>query len=550
MEKKIWMGLTVLVLLLIGTSFAWWYWNSTTNTNISLTINGVDVTYVGGSDITGVNLIPVSSKEKGIADNTAIEKVVTASSNSTTYMNLYLTLETLPNGLKDKSFVYEVYNGANLVGKGNFASYEQGEKAQIASAQKITSSTKSFQIYIWIDGNVDNSKSMMNKTFKFVLSADASEQDPAEQTLTKLGVDVNNTISEEVIDFSKVPYMTKEQAEEILTISCPIFQETENVTTCLSESFGLSSVDAWINKYTSKVDDNGIIESVDDLGKSYYYRGNVENNYVYFANAYWRIVRINGDGTVRMIYDGPTKKHNGAMGTDNIAFISKFNEENNDNAYVGYMYGTPLSDYTNTHKNTINSTIKTNLDKWYEDNIIADGYDKYVADAIYCNDRKVVTGNYWDEEFAGDGTGKNKTAYAAFKRYNDKKASLICEQDNDKFSITDIGNGDLTYPVALLTVDEAVMGGIVIQDDTDNDLFENIYSYLSMGGSYWTMSPFYYVDGSSESYVAQGLIASYSLNEFFGVRPVVSLKSDLIILSGDGSYDTPFEIGEGKLIPV
>ena len=121
-KKKIWIVITVLIILLIGTSFAYWYWNSTTNTNISLTINGVDVTYVGGSDITGANLIPVSSKEVGLSKNSAIEKVVTASSTATTYMNLYLTLETLPDGLKDKSFVYEIYNGANLVGKGNFAS--------------------------------------------------------------------------------------------------------------------------------------------------------------------------------------------------------------------------------------------------------------------------------------------------------------------------------------------------------------------------------------------------------------------------------------------
>ena len=65
MEKKIWIGLTVLIILLVGTSFAWWYWNSTTNTDVSLTVDGVTVTFDGGQDITGVNLIPVSTKEKG-----------------------------------------------------------------------------------------------------------------------------------------------------------------------------------------------------------------------------------------------------------------------------------------------------------------------------------------------------------------------------------------------------------------------------------------------------------------------------------------------------
>ena len=173
-EKKIWIVLTVGVILLIGTTFAWFYWNSTTNTNVSLNVDGITVNYEGGTDITGVNLIPVSSKEKGVADNTAIEKVVTASCTTKLYLNLYLTLETLPDGLKDESFVYEIYKGANLVGSGNFKNYNQGDVVKLATHQEITSTESSFQIYIWIDGTKDNPDTMMNQTFKFVLSADGT----------------------------------------------------------------------------------------------------------------------------------------------------------------------------------------------------------------------------------------------------------------------------------------------------------------------------------------------------------------------------------------
>ena len=185
-EKKVWMVLTVGVILLIGTSFAWWYWNSTANTNVSFNVDGINVTYIQGADITGVNLIPVSTKEVGVGNNNAIEKVVTASCNSKLYLNLYLTLETLPEGLKDESFVYEIYKGANLVGSGNFKNYNQGDVITIAKHQEITSTESSFQIYIWIDGNKNNPSTMMNQTFKFVLSADGTSDPTAYPNEPKL----------------------------------------------------------------------------------------------------------------------------------------------------------------------------------------------------------------------------------------------------------------------------------------------------------------------------------------------------------------------------
>jgi len=178
MNKKVIIGLTILIILLIGTSYAWWQWNSSSNTNISLTVDGINVTYNGGSDITGINLIPVSSKEKGVEDNTAILKTVTASSNQTLYMDLNLELETLPDGLKDSSFVWELYNGNTLVSNGNFASNNQGDVIKLAKGQTITSTTTTYNLYIWIDGTVPNPSSMMNQTFKFVLSANGTDQIP------------------------------------------------------------------------------------------------------------------------------------------------------------------------------------------------------------------------------------------------------------------------------------------------------------------------------------------------------------------------------------
>ena len=88
---------------------------------------------------------------------------------------------------------------------------------------------------------------------------------------------------------------------------------------------------------------NGIYAAEDDLGTSYYFRGNVTNNYVNFAGKAWRIIRINGDGTIRMIYDSlPTE---GRRDSTLLVNSSDFTAPMNDNAYVGYMYGTAETGY-------------------------------------------------------------------------------------------------------------------------------------------------------------------------------------------------------------
>ena len=97
---------------------------------------------------------------------------------------------------------------------------------------------------------------------------------------------------------------------------------------------------------------------------TYYYRGAVNNNYVSFAGFYWRIIRINEDGSLRIIYQGKTPN---AMGSEATIGNSAFNSSYNDNAYVGYMYGTPgSSTYEETHANVNDSTIKMMLDTWVE----------------------------------------------------------------------------------------------------------------------------------------------------------------------------------------
>lgn len=255
----------------------------------------------------------------------------------------------------------------------------------------------------------------------------------------------------------------------------------------------------------------------DAYGTSYYYRGNVTNNYVKFAGFYWRIIRINGDGTVRVIYDGTGES------SDNHQ-IGAFNDKDDDNAYVGYMYGTPgASTYAETHANTNNSTIKTYLDTWYENNIKGTTNERYIADNIFCNDRSLASNN------TGTGAGTSRTYYrwGNFEyNANNNKIMLTCPQKNDAFTVNDTnkGNGALSYGIGLITADEAVL--------TSN------YRYYVVG---WTMSP-----SCFDGYYTVGIVdhsRSLPVTESYDVRPVLNLNNK-VLSQGSGTSDDPYHIAE------
>ena len=229
---------------------------------------------------------------------------------------------------------------------------------------------------------------------------------------------------------------------------------------------------------------------------------------------------------------------------------SRFNNNDNDNAYVGYMYGTTgSSTYNATHANTNSSTIKTVIDTWYQNNLSS--YSKYIADAIYCNDREVVqVNNVGGTTLTGNGAGTNESAYASFNRtYVDHASTLKCKNKNDRFTTSStLGNGALTNPIALITSDEVVMGGGAGIDVATMTYITNDNYYLyPVNGSYWywTMTPFAYAGGNAyvENLDSDGDVGYNPVNLNNAVRPVVSLKSDAIS-GGVGTLNNPFYVNE------
>ena len=277
----------------------------------------------------------------------------------------------------------------------------------------------------------------------------------------------------------------------------------------------------------------GIYSSVDDFGTTYYFRGAVDNNYLSFAGQMWRIVRINGDGSIRIV-------------TQDSVGSSVYNTSYNDNAYVGYMYGTPgSSSYAETHKNTNDSTIKAYLDNWYNSNLSS--YANYIEDTIYCNDRSIssITGSMGELTFTNEGYGTNNTLYMSAERNNTNHSpSLKCSNVNDRFTVsTSKGNGALTVPIGLLTTDEVAFAGAYVNDLMRGTYITNGSYYLYLSDWCWTMTPSNFAGGDAyvDVVIDGGHVRNTLVDNFNAVRPVVSLKSD-VELEGTGTSDNPFVI--------
>jgi len=287
-----------------------------------------------------------------------------------------------------------------------------------------------------------------------------------------------------------------------------------------------------------------IFTEQDDDGVTYYYAGAVDNNWVKFAGFYWRIIRFNGDGTIRLIYNGTEPIQTGE--TTQIG-TSKFNEQVNDNAYVGYMYGTPGSDtYEATHANINNSAIKIVLDDWYKTNIVDKGFSNKVdTNAGFCGDRQNITSGH--SKFPGDGYGVQRTVYAPANRLLTENladwktiqtATFKCTNINDLYTVGDSnkGNKALVNPIALITSDEILFAG-------GFGATENSHFWLYTNQDYWTMSPSNYPVANAFFMNKRGnLIGGYGVNYTYGVRPVVNLKADTIFSSGDGTSGNPYVV--------
>ena len=269
----------------------------------------------------------------------------------------------------------------------------------------------------------------------------------------------------------------------------------------------------------------------------YYFAGDAKNNWVKFGGFYWRIIRTNYDGSIRLLYSGTS--HNT---TEGYIGKSAFNSTPEDPMYAGYMYGTTGS-LENNRLNTNNSTIKTYIDNWYNNNLSS--YSKYIStEAVYCNDRKLVP----ESTYKTDGTA---FYYAPFGRLNTNKTPTYnCTNIKDAFSGSN-SEAKLTYPIGLMTADEIAYAG----GKADTSLTSPYAWYYlnssgeSISGTWWSLSPSYWLGSFSGVWLVYGsglpgYLNGNSADLSAAVRPVISLKSCIKYSTGNGSANNPYTILE------
>jgi len=278
--------------------------------------------------------------------------------------------------------------------------------------------------------------------------------------------------------------------------------------------------------------DEGVFKVEDGMygGYSYYWRGAVTNNHVIFANKCWRIVRINGDGSIRLIYNGgvltgENKCKGNESNYENRAVTNvNYNIDRYKSSYAGWTYKESYQRPSATTEEGVeenDSNAKMQTEYWFSTNITGINLDK-VADGKFCNDRNVGEGT-WSVQ------GRD-FRYSAYTRlYNASPTPTLSCPEGDVY----------TLKVGLITADEVVYAG------------SGKSYYLYNGGKYWTISPADFSYSSSyKVYVfivdLNGFLNYSPVNDTsnrIDIRPVLNLKPDTTFVSGGtGTTSSPYEV--------
>ena len=521
-------GLLVTVICIIGVSFAWFrlYLSQTENNTIaSRTCFNTTLTE-DTSKISLTDAFPITD-EDGLKQTPF---TFTIKNNCNSYVKVYITIDSTYRESTDTSYLKDNYMKVNISSKGTTASksvilgsqtltdLENNKKGYIIVSTGLKANEeKSYDLRIWMDSSVTTEQGLnKNWSGKIVVISNAAEEPaPAPNGWYEAG---NGTLLASLRNSN--------------TLKTPITTPGAAISTA---------------------DEALLASTEDDYGTSYYFRGAVTNNYVEFANKCWRIVRVGGDGSVKLILhnDNTTGAANPCASANNstsaafarysgTTYKSAFNANYNDNAYVGFKYGTPKSStYAATHANTNKSIILTNLETWYTNNLTA--YESVIDDNVWCNDKTNVTDttfNPWNwSNVNGLGYAKNTTFYGATQRLVSKSGSAGGTGPSLKCN----GNlSKITSKVGLITADELAFVGYAYA-------LQNSTTYLQENATdtyWWSLSPIGFGNGYAivwGVFGSNGNFGSLDVSNASGVRPSISLKSTTNV-TGEGTSSSPFII--------
>ena len=480
------------------------------------------------NSISADNLLPISDSSKGtkaqIKDFTVKR---TPNSDTDVCYNLYLVVDSVSDNIKNSKYLkYELTDGSNVV-SGNLSNlgYNSDGKGYILLAKnkylsKTDTTGNTYKLKIWLSYDKSaNQNNLLNSSITTHIYASGNNGNTCPGSVDTV---IPPTLYEQILADNPTRGTRTNDNNGTNDFATPLTTTTTGTLFTSTESI------------------TGITDSPKEV---YYYAGNTTNNWVKFANLYWRIIRTNHDGSIRLLYVGTSHDTtSGNIGT------SSFNASYNSPKYVGYKYGEDTSLDT-IRNNTTDSTIKTFIDTWYQNNLT--NYTKYLStSAVYCNDRSEGTGQTYN--YAS--SPSSKFYFAPYYRmdYATKGASANpsynCSDIRDAFSV-DNTSAKLDYPVSLMTADEiAFAGGVAYQTmSTPYAWFISNSTGSQVSTYWWPLSPIYW-DGSNArvwdwNSVNARLGSSY-VDIAIAVRPAISLKSCIKYSTGNGTYNEPYEIKE------
>ena len=508
-QKRVMIYVMIVSLIcVVGVSYAFFTagMSSETSTTVRADAGTMKITYDGGNDINLAGIYP--------KDDVWATKTITVTGNNTTDAEMYykLTLVVDSNTFKtDDPLQYELVSTNTST---------NGEVIPTISKTDLTENSIELGSGHFVKANNAKHTYLLKIYYPKKATSQNANQGAA---------------------FSAHVEITSAKAPTVKTLAQTILAKNEVKAPITTPGAAVSTASEAL-----------LASAEDDYGTSYYFRGTVTNNYVEFANKCWRIVRVGGDGSVKLILhnDNPTGVANPCDAANNSAsaafarysgetYKSAFNTNYNDNAYVGFKYGTVgAGDYALTHANTNKSTILTNLEAWYNDNLST--YEKVIDDTVWCNDKTNVTDTSydpWSMTPNGLGYGANKTYYGATQRLVNTSGSAGGTGPSLKC------NGELSKinsKVGLITADELAYAGYAYgSGNTTTYLQENATDTY-----WWSLSPYYFNGGLAGVwgvYGSDGSFGDSGVGYTYGVRPSISLKSTTNV-TGEGTSSSPFII--------
>ena len=282
----------------------------------------------------------------------------------------------------------------------------------------------------------------------------------------------------------------------------------------------------------------------DNYGTSYYYRGVVDNNFLNFNNLCWRIVRVEGDGAIKIVLEDRYATCNDTVDSDGSGTADYMYTGNWSIGRANYGYyetedGKYLTDYENSNDRT--NSIQAVIDSWLSNKFSSDNLAKLKDSKICIGDDNEI----YDEEInlitRERGFELGVFFYEPYVRLSNGYASLKCSSNQLSTS---------TYKAYPLTVDEVVFAGGLLYYTNDTFYLINDYQKEQMD-QFWTLTKSMFVDESMDDYVYSVNYDGFIFDNFIFdhpdyssslVRPAVSLIPGTVLSGGDGTQSNPYVV--------